>query len=137
MTDTQPSSKPAINLKDITIKSASGVALYWLVDKTLRGSADYWEYVNVGIAGGAGLLIVAPMLQNMMDGKDLLNGISFNGAMIKHVAVDGALSAGIYWALKTLIFGYTLDDSLLYKYVAVICSIIGADMVAPMVLAHL
>lgn len=128
--------KSSIDLKDLTIKSASGVALYWVIDKVLTSDANYMEYVKVGLTGAVGLGVVAPILQNMIDGKDLMAGVTFTSLAWKGMLVDGALSAGIYYALK-LILEDKINDDLLYKYVAIVCSVIGADMLDPWILAHM
>lgn len=125
-----PVVKSAIDLKDITIKASSAIALYWVIDRTLTSDENYMEYLRVGLVGAAGLTVIAPLLDNMLNGKDIMNGINFNMNMVKQMLIDGGISAVIYFALKT-IFADQINDSLLYKYVAVIASVIGADMFMP------
>lgn len=128
--------KSAIDLKDITIKSISGVSLYWLITKTLSLRSDYADYLNVGLAGAGGLTIVAPILQNLLDGRDLMAGLSFDSTMLKNALVDGGMSMAVYLALR-FAFGSKLDVSLLNRYVGVICSVIGGDMIRPYILSKL
>lgn len=134
MSETQiPSQKSAIDMKDLTIKSASGIALYWVINKMLQSETGYNEYLKVGLAGAGGLTLVAPILQNMIDGKNLLDGITVDTTLFKEMAIDGVITTAIYWALKTVMGGTV--DIVIYRYVSVIASIIGADMVKPLVMA--
>lgn len=126
--------KAAIDLKDITIKSISGISLYWLITKTLSLRSDYADYLNVGLAGAGGLTIVAPILQNLIDGKDLMTGITFDTLMLKNALIDGGMSMAVYLALR-FAFGNKLDTSVLNRYVGVICSVIGGDMIRPFILS--
>ena len=69
---------PSIDLKQISIKAGSGIALYWAIDKMLP-KEGLMEYAAVGLTGGVGLGIVAPILNSLINGTDFLGGIAFNG----------------------------------------------------------
>jgi len=137
MTDNNPTTpKSAINLSDLTIKASSGVAIYWMIDKFMSNDSGYQLYLKVGLVGASGLTVLAPIFNNMMSGKNLLEGIIFDKAILKNMLTYGSITAGLFAAIK-YVFNDQIEDSMLYKYLAVVTSIIGSDMLSDVIVKKL
>ena len=129
-----PSSKSSIDMKDISIKSASGVAIFWVLDKVLKSRDNYMEYVQVALAGATGLTIIAPILNNLINGATTFSSLTFDAAFLKNILIEGGITGVLYYILK-MFFGDKISDSLMYRYIAVIVSIIGADVLTPFLMS--
>lgn len=126
----------SIDLKGITIKATSGVAMFWLINKFLESDDGYMQYLKVGLVGASGLTIMAPIIQNVLDGKDLLSGVKLDKDMLKMFVVDGALTAGLYYAIKMLI-NVDGSENIIKKYAVIVASVIGTDMLSSVVMSKL
>ena len=131
----QEQSKSSIDIKQIAIQSGSSIAVFWLIDKMLQSdNGSYTELLKIGLVGAAGLTVVTPIINNLLNGVSIFNGIIFDKALLYRMLVTGGLSAVLYYIFRYL-FSERIDESTMNKYIAVIVSVLGASALEPWLLS--
>lgn len=134
MSDTKQidnSPKFAFDLKDLTITAGSSVAMYWVIDSFLKQMfpSAYRDFFVVGLVGAGSITLLAPILSNLIDGKNLMDGVHFDKNMLIDVGLTGATTIGLEYVILT--FFPQLNRTTVQRYVSLIISSIGSKMLLP------
>ena len=129
-----PSVRSAIDPKDVIIKGTAGVAVFYLVNKFIVSEEYGWsEVIRAGLSSSVGLSVVAPIIDNILNNRDMTTGLNVDKNMFKNMVVQAGIGGGLYYILRML-FGTQVASEPLYKYASLIISVIGSDMISPLVL---
>jgi len=136
MTDTSSTTndpKFKFDFKDISITAGSSIALYWLFDNYVKENFpyDYREFLTIGLVGGSSITILAPIIDNLINNRDILTGINFDKNLFINLGTNVGLSGILFIVLKQFI---DVEESMLSKYVSMIVSVVGSKMIAPYVI---
>ena len=123
--------KYKFDLKDLTITAGSAVASYWIIDKFLYEMFpdDYKQFLAIGLVGASSITILGPIVENMIAGKNLMDGIDFDKDMLIDAAITLPTTYGLYYLIMKLFPEMT--ESTIRRYAGLIGSVIGSDMLLP------
>ena len=90
---------------------------------------DYQQFLTIGLTGAASITIIAPIIDNLINGRNLMDGISFNKDMLIDAAITLPTTFGIHYVIMKLF--PEMDETIVKRYITIICSVIGSDMLLP------
>ena len=119
------------DLKDLSITAGSAVATYWMIDKFISEMfpEDYMQFLSIGLVGSASITLIGPIVENMINGKNLMDGIDFDKDMLIDACITLPTSYGLFYMINNLF--PQMDETVIKRYITIICSVIGSDMLLP------
>ena len=123
--------KYKFDLKDLSITAGSAVCTYWLIDKFISEMfpEDYQQFLTIGLTGAASITIIGPIIENMINGKNLMTDVDFDKDMLIDMAITLPTTYGLYYMINRLF--PELSETTIKRYISIIGSVIGSDMLLP------
>jgi hypothetical protein len=124
--------------QSILIPTLSGVGLYWVLSRkmiqwtqnVINASSEDTLFISL-ISGGINITIISPILENFIQGRNLMDGITFDKNMLIDVSITSATTYGLMYLLSMLFTN--ISRSQLWFYASLCASIIGSYILKPII----